>query len=337
MKVTDLLRFTLPGMWYNWGELFADKTGDSFLYKILNGLLGSKNPSEYITYRGDPNKYDFNGNVIGSVSDPSNGIEDYIDSYLKSVTGAGPNGLQLWQASREDSAYQRGVADMEKAGLNSALMYGNGAQPSASSAGGSSSVGISDLLQLAMLPLQMQAMQADINNTNANTQNTIQRTRTEEQNTLVQSLVAEWLPTINEKQLAVMQSSVDKAYSEVAVNESRVDLINSEKSVQDIVAEYLPAKNDAELKRIKAETSKLDADAALAIVRKDFEKIQYNFARDNHFLMSSSDTLLVVVYIASLLGISTESVANFIQNEVPQVVQQVSEDTHMYGPGGPHK
>lgn len=86
-----------------------------------------------------------------------------VDSWIHTMAGDAPNGLQQWQANREDTAYQRSVSDMKAAGLNPAIMYGGSSGgPSASSAGGNAPSGISDLLQLAMLPFEMKKAEADI-------------------------------------------------------------------------------------------------------------------------------------------------------------------------------
>lgn len=85
-----------------------------------------------------------------------------VDSLINSMTAAGPTGKDEWVAEREDTTHQRTVADMQAAGLNPALMYGKGTTVDAASSGASPGTGISDILQLAMLPLKIKKAEADI-------------------------------------------------------------------------------------------------------------------------------------------------------------------------------
>lgn len=282
------------------------------------------------------------GSFFGNISDIAKFARgegtgnDSLDSWVHTMTGDAPNGLQLWQAGREDSAYQRAASDMSAAGLNPALMYGSGG-PSVSSAGSQSPTGISDLLQLAMLPLQMENLRAETKRILADAGNIEQRTRTEEQETALKALMVQWYPTLKETEVDKLIADIDEAYSNVNFRNVSADKVVSEKEAQDIINEYLPVKLDLQIKEIQANTNRASADAKLSLMRESFEKIQRDFAVSNKFLMSSSDSLMIVTYIASLLGLNTESITKFITEDVPKIVNETIENSHLGTPGGPHK
>lgn len=141
-------------------------------------------------------------------------ISNGVQSFWNKETGAGLTEAERqqneWTAQREDSYFTRMVSDMQNAGLNTALMYGNGASGpgvNTSAGGASSSGGISDLLQLAMLPLQIKATKAQIDKTKADTANVNANT----QGTLLSN---EW---INREK----QAEVDSKNSVASLNEKR--------------------------------------------------------------------------------------------------------------------
>ena len=112
-------------------------------------------------------KDSFYGKVFNTIKDVA--TQDFSDpssivgSFVNKETQAGPTGRDIWQAERDDSAFQRQVSDMQSAGLNPAMMYGGSSSPVVNTSSSSSpGAGISDLLQLAMLPLQIKSLEADI-------------------------------------------------------------------------------------------------------------------------------------------------------------------------------
>lgn len=88
-------------------------------------------------------------------------------SFVNQFTGAHVTGQMQEQNEMQmqniEDQYQRQVTGMSNAGLNPALMYQGGASGSAPSAPSNTASGsLSDIMQVAMLPLQMKMMDAQI-------------------------------------------------------------------------------------------------------------------------------------------------------------------------------
>lgn len=96
-----------------------------------------------------------------------------LNSFINSFTGAHLTGQQVeaneMQMQNVADQYGKSVEGMQAAGLNPALMYKSGATSAPSVAGQPGTGSMSDLMQLAMLPLNKKLLQAEISNTNADT------------------------------------------------------------------------------------------------------------------------------------------------------------------------
>ena len=128
--------------------------------------------------------------AIGPFKPIVNALSGRYDSMLESIgnkyTGAGLTGAEIeqnkinigeaqklrdWQTNMANTQYQRGVADMQAAGVNPALMFGSGqAAPTpagaAGSAAGYSPAGLAELLNLMMLPAQIENIKLQTNRQN---------------------------------------------------------------------------------------------------------------------------------------------------------------------------
>lgn len=137
-------------------------------------------------------------------TDYSSKKDSMLDSWLRGQSGYSLTNAEIaanefsageaqkqrdWEEEMSNTAYQRQVADMQKAGVNPALMYGSGASGASTPSGTAASsvspqgtMSFSDLMQLVMLPLQRKLAKsqaqmfsdqgkAALINANANAQN----------------------------------------------------------------------------------------------------------------------------------------------------------------------
>lgn len=115
-------------------------------------------------------------------------LQSVVPSAINSVTKAGLTGQQIaqneWTAQREDTQYQRLVDDLQKAGLNPAMLFGKSAQPVSSPSAGDNGASVagsfSNLLELATLSARLDNIRADTQNTEADTDK--KKSETEGQN-----------------------------------------------------------------------------------------------------------------------------------------------------------
>lgn len=103
-----------------------------------------------------------NGKQLGDVLK-----SPYAAATQSELTGAAREQNE-YTAQREDTQYQRSVADMQAAGLNPALMYQSGASgTSVSPSADNGAADIGQLMQIMTMPLQMAQMRANIDLTRA--------------------------------------------------------------------------------------------------------------------------------------------------------------------------
>ena len=231
-----------------------------------------------------------------------------LQSWLNKESGAGLTQQQIeenaYTAQREDTFWQRGTEDMQKAGVNPALLYGKGVQPTASpasSASASAGGSLSNMLELLALPLQLRQIRAVIENTEADTRLKSQKTLTEEQVTKIKSIAAEFGEELTVLSISEAKARIDKLVADTGFLEANTDYINSKKEAQDIVNTYIDESERARIDELKERGAEEHA-------RAWYTNIQASFANKNGFLMSSNDSLLLATYIASLFGVTKDSV-----------------------------
>lgn len=102
----------------------------------------------------------------------------YFDNWIAGQTGSGLTQAQIaqneYQTEMANTQYQRGVEDMKKAGLNPALMYGQGASPAPSPSGasvGEPNFDFGQLVSALMLPKQIEELKSRIDLTRAEAEN----------------------------------------------------------------------------------------------------------------------------------------------------------------------
>ena len=246
--------------------------------------------------------------VVDSLGDGSTGIP-LLDSYLAKTFDTGATGrdieLNKLNLQNQRESWSNNVQGMKDAGLNPALMYGSSSAGSAPALSNSSSGSLSDLLALATLPAQLRMLNAQAKNVDANTRYVEQKTLTEEQITRLQSIAAGFGYDLTSAQLEEAWTRIANNRADLDIKVSQKDLIDSQVEAQRITNKYLGRKLEAEIEN-------LSESAKLSKARADFESIQANFARENGFLMSDNDSLMLATYIASLFGLDKNTFTDIL-------------------------
>lgn len=104
---------------------------------------------------------------------PFNGLMKPLESLFNKYTESGATGRDVavndMQLQNLVESPQKTVEGYQKAGLNTALMYGSAPSPASTPVSGTSSTGLSDLIQAFMLPMQLKQMKANVENVRSQT------------------------------------------------------------------------------------------------------------------------------------------------------------------------
>lgn len=158
-----------------------------------------------------------------------------LESFIKGKTGSGLTDAQIqqnqWQENLANTEAQRRVADYQAAGLNTALMYQNGGTGASTPSGATVSGPTADfgsIVSAMTLPLQIEQMKANI-------QNTKERTGSEQAR---QELIRQ--------QTANMRTQVNEILS-------RTDLNDAQRYQIVALSSWLDRREDANLRKVESE------------------------------------------------------------------------------------
>lgn len=183
---------------------------------------------------------------------------------------------RAWEEQMSNTAHQREVADMQKAGLNVALMYGSGASGASTPTGSTAQAAdpkqggsLSDLVTALLAKKQGELLDAEVSKTNAETRKTgfeAQKVASEsavaDAEARLKSLMADWYPALTQAQIDELAAAAanhtagvdaQAAAAEAARAKAALDNANKDQVVR--LADSLIALQDANASKAQKEAA----------------------------------------------------------------------------------
>lgn len=290
MKWYDTLKATGPFGWVSW-LISAFNKGDKTFSKIGEGVSSLFNK--------------YTGSALTGAEVEANRF-----------TAEEAQKTRDWETEMSNTAFQRQVADMQKAGLNPALMYGGAGSAGASTPSGPSassvspqSQGLGDIIGAVM---DIALLKANIENINADTRqksavaagqeitnvNLDAQMKAAIQSTLASadSVRAETLYKNLLMQYGMPEAEVNKVLNEIKVGDSTVTRNEAESELALANAAYAEVKQKIDLDKLPYEIASMSASAREARAKAIVDEFRAAYMRQNNTDVPSGA-------IASLVGL----------------------------------
>lgn len=226
---------------------------------------------------GDIWKHGLNSKYIEQITESSP-----FSNWLKGTTGSGLTSAEIqqndwnaeqsqvqrdWTEMMDNTKYQRQVNDMASAGLNPAMMYGNGvtaSTPSGSAASGGDagnpSAGLLDSVlniifarqRLHNLKLEGKVLDSQTNKNDADAELARSNRDKSVADTRLTNLIADWYPNLTSSTITKIDREAAVLGSELVLNSKREQNIDadtalkrSQKSINEVTEKWLPILNKA--------------------------------------------------------------------------------------------
>lgn len=279
-------------------------------------------------------------NVGNWFKDLGSSVINAVPSWINAQTGAGPTGTQVWQASVEsqeaeknrnwqetmsNTAYQRQVADMRAAGVNPALMYGNGSSGATTPSGATGSASsapaqfsMSDLMGLIKMKKELAILDAQKGNiesqTHVNEVNADKigaeigeigsKTKLNEATAAYQQALADKYPELTEAQIAKLAAEAANLNADATLKEANAALARANELLASANAGQVKRLADSLIAYQAALAKNANADAELKEAQKVWQELQSYFVSVHGFELPKGGTPAVIGWFQDKLGMN---------------------------------